>query len=263
VTDRELAYGKLNLCLYVGRPRADGYHPLVSVVQPVSLADTLTLEAAAERDEVVCPEIGEPNLAATAIARFREATGWDGPPVRVTIAKRIPVAAGMGGGSADAAATLRLLARHSGHPIPDELPFSLGADVTVLMRPERQLMTGAGENVEPLPAGPREAYVIVPSEQGLSTPAVYRRADELGTPRARLSELERAVRAAPSAHFANDLQPAALDLRPELAGKLAELAQAGARAMVSGSGPTVFGVAAPADAQRIAEQVGGIVAEPL
>lgn len=257
------APGKLNLCLYVGRPRPDGYHPLVSVVQPVSLADEVTLEPGAGRDEVVCPGVPEANLAARAVAAFREATAWDGAPVRVVIEKRIPVAAGMGGGSADAAATLRLLSEHSGVPIPSELPFALGADVPVLLAGGRALMTGAGEHVEPLPPGVRVAFVIVAREEGLSTPAVYRRADELGTPRPDLGALEAAVRAAPDAHFVNDLEPAALDLRPELRETLQSLEGQGARAMVSGSGPTVFGVVEPERARAVAEAVGGIVAEPL
>src|SRR3954466_4193037 len=112
---RESARAKINLCLFVGPVRAsDGRHELVSVMQSVTLADELVLEAAAPSatgDEVVCPGVEGPNLAADALAAFRAATGWDGPPVRITIAKRVPVAAGMGGGSADAAAALRLAAR--------------------------------------------------------------------------------------------------------------------------------------------------------
>src|SRR5918996_2721532 len=98
------APGKVNLSLFVGAPRADGLHPLVSVVQSVSLADELTLRPAdGDEDEVVCPGVDGPNLAARALALFREATGWDGPPQRLEISKRVPVAAGMGGGSSDAA----------------------------------------------------------------------------------------------------------------------------------------------------------------
>jgi 4-diphosphocytidyl-2-C-methyl-D-erythritol kinase len=104
MTLRARAPGKVNLCLYVGTPRADGLHPLVSVVQALSLADTLTLEPA-DGDEVVCPGVEGPNLAARALQLFREHTGWS-EPRRLTIDKRIPVAAGMGGGSSDAAATL-------------------------------------------------------------------------------------------------------------------------------------------------------------
>src|SRR3954471_7817773 len=111
----ERAPGKVNLSLFVGAPRADGLHPLVSVVQAVSLADELTLEPApGAADEVVCPGVEGPNLAAAALAAFRARTGWAAPPQRITIVKRIPVAGGMGGGSADAAAVLRLAARAAG-----------------------------------------------------------------------------------------------------------------------------------------------------
>jgi 4-diphosphocytidyl-2-C-methyl-D-erythritol kinase len=93
------APGKINLCLFVGRPRADGYHPLVSLIQPVSLADELTLEPAdGPADEVVCVGVEGDNLAARALAAYR-AAGWNGPPVRLTIDKRVPLAGGMGGGS--------------------------------------------------------------------------------------------------------------------------------------------------------------------
>jgi 4-diphosphocytidyl-2C-methyl-D-erythritol kinase len=163
-----LAPGKVNLCLFVGEPRADGLHPLVSIVQPVALADELEMTEA-ERDEVVCPGVEGPNLAERAIALFREATGWDGPPVRITIAKRVPVAAGMGGGSSDAAATLRLLAAAAGTTVPADLAPRLGSDVPALLHAEPTLVTGAGEHVQPL-APTDLALVIVPSEHGLSTP---------------------------------------------------------------------------------------------
>ena len=138
---RCLAPGKVNLCLYVGAPREDGLHPLVSVVQPVSLADELTLEPArgATADEVVCPGVEGDNLAGAALAAFRAATGWDAPPQRLTIRKRVPVAAGMGGGSGDAAAALRLAAHAAG--VADrarcccELAARLGGDVPSQVAP--------------------------------------------------------------------------------------------------------------------------------
>ena len=111
------APGKVNLSLFVGAPRADGLHPLVSVVQAVTVADELTLAPApdgATGDEVVCPGVDGPNLAGRALAAFRAATGWDAPPQRLEIVKRVPIAAGMGGGSADAAAALRLAAHAAG-----------------------------------------------------------------------------------------------------------------------------------------------------
>ena len=155
---RELAPAKINLCLFLGPVRPeDGRHELVSVMQSVTLADELLLEPGAERDEVVCPGVEGPNLAAGALAAFRKVTGWDGAPVRVTITKRVPVAAGMGGGSSDAAAALRLAARAAG--IDDDalllnLATQLGADVPAQVRPGRALAGAAGERVERLAPGP-------------------------------------------------------------------------------------------------------------
>ena len=102
------APAKLNLCLYLGPRRDDGLHELCSLFEPLALADLIEVSEA-ERDEVVCPGVEGENLAARALAALR-ARGWDHPPLRVEIEKRIPVAAGLGGGSADAAAILRLAA---------------------------------------------------------------------------------------------------------------------------------------------------------
>src|SRR6185503_2069308 len=173
------APAKVNLCLFVGTPREDGLHPLVSVVQALSLADELTLEPAGHEDEVVCPGVEGPNLAGRALQLFREHTGWDGPPQRLTIDKRIPVAAGMGGGSSDAAATLRRVAHAAGLPVPADLGPRLGADVPSLLRPGRVLMTGAGEHVERLPDPDPLGVLVLPADAALSTPDVYREADRL------------------------------------------------------------------------------------
>ena len=94
---RCLAPAKVNVCLFVGRPRRDGYHPLVSLVQPLSLADELVLEPSdSGGDDVVCAGVDGENLAARALHAFRAATRWDGPPLRLTITKRVPVAGGHG-----------------------------------------------------------------------------------------------------------------------------------------------------------------------
>ncbi len=259
------APGKVNLSLFVGAPREDGLHPLVSVVQPVTLADELTLGPAdgAEADEVHCPGIDGPNLAGRALEIFREATGWEAPPQRLTIVKRIPVAAGMGGGSADAAATLRLAAHAATAPrsaertaphrtaalrVPaellHELAVELGADVPALLAGGRVLMTGAGEHVERLLEPAPFGLVIVPSDVGLSTPEVYRSFDRLGgaRPPRELEDRAAAARAGEPPPV-NDLEPAARELRPAVEAPLADLRAAGATAaMVSGSGPTVFGL---------------------
>jgi 4-diphosphocytidyl-2-C-methyl-D-erythritol kinase len=268
---RARAPGKVNLCLFVGEPREDGLHPLVSVVQALSLADELTLEPAGAADEVVCPGVEGPNLAGRALALYREATGWDGPPQRLTIEKRIPVAAGMGGGSSDAAATLRLAAHAAGRPAPPELAPRLGADVASLMRPGRVLMTGAGEHVAPLAPAPL-GVLVLPVAAALSTPAVYREADRLGLTRshAELAQLDALVRAGTWAPE-NDLQDAARSLCPLIDAALAAARDAGAdHALVSGSGPTVAGLFGgadgPARAAVAARECGwprAIAAEPV
>ena len=253
---RTLAPGKVNLCLLVGTPRADGLHPLVSLVQPVTLADELRLEPAppgATADEVVCEGVDGENLAARALAAYRAASGWNGPPQRLTITKRVPVAAGMGGGSGDAAAALRLAAHAALAP-------ALGADVAAQVAPGRALVTGAGEHVELLPDPEHGGLLILPSDARLATAAVYREADRLGTPRpaAELDGLAAEVRAGaaaaalPLALAVNDLEPAARVLCPAIAAALEAARAAGADlAMVSGSGPTVFGVfAGPGGARR-------------
>jgi 4-diphosphocytidyl-2-C-methyl-D-erythritol kinase len=253
-----LAPGKVNLCLYVGEAREDGLHPLVSVVQPLALADELRLEpapAGSRGDEVLCPGVDGPNLAARALAAYRAAAGWDAPPQRVTIVKRVPVAAGMGGGSGDAAAALRLAAHAAGRPgdpLLAELAPSLGADVPAQLSVRRCLVTGAGERVEPLPPPPAGLGVlVVPVDAGLSTADVYREADRLGLarPAEELAALAREVRAAalagslPGRLVHSDLEVAARSLCPAIEPALAAAAEAGADGvLVSGSGPTVAGL---------------------
>jgi 4-diphosphocytidyl-2-C-methyl-D-erythritol kinase len=254
---RCLAPGKVNLCLFIGRRRSDGYHPLVSLVQPVSLADELELgPAPGGEDEVVCPGVEGENLAALALARFRATTGWDGPAVRIEIAKHVPVAAGMGGGSADAAATLRLAAAAAGvgpgSPELQRIAVGLGADVPSQLGPERCLMTGIGEGVRPLGDPDPFGLLIVPSAHALSTPAVYAEFDRLALGRD-LDELDRLSGQVPGAArdtsllaerlLHNDLEAPARSLCPPIGDALADVRAAGAvRAMVAGSGPTVFGL---------------------
>ena len=219
------------------------------------------------------------NLAARALAAYRAASGWDGPPQRLTITKRVPVAAGMGGGSGDAAAALRLAAHAAGRPgdpLMAALAPALGADVAAQVAPGRALVTGAGEHVEPLPEPEHGGLLILPSDARLATAAVYREADRLGTPRpaAELDGLAAEVRAGaaaaalPPALAVNDLEPAARALCPAIGAALEAARAAGAdHAMVSGSGPTVFGVfagpaapAAPKPLPRTARRAPGAVA---
>jgi len=301
---RALAPAKINLGLFIGPVRAaDHRHELASVMQSISLADELTLEpvgagvdaagAGGGRDgreepagdELVCGGVSgapEDNLAAIALRMFRERTGWRSPPLRLSIVKRIPVAAGLGGGSADAAATLRLAQRASGlgeERLLLELAEGLGADVPAQVAPGRWLARGAGERLRPLPP-PRSKFgvLVLASTAALSTAAVYAQADRLAAARERdqlerLSERLRAAFAdgaplpADGRLLHNDLQEAAVSLCPPIASALAAVRDAGAaHALVSGSGPTVLGLfpsfaAAQAAASRLG--AGAICAEPV
>jgi 4-diphosphocytidyl-2-C-methyl-D-erythritol kinase len=244
-----LAPGKVNLCLLIGAPRADGLHPLVSLVQPTRLADTVTLERGGDHDTVICPGVTGENLALKALQDFRAATGWNAPPHTLTISKRIPIAAGMAGGSGNAAAALRLAAQASGLEIPPLLAMGLGADVPVMLANTRALMTGAGEHVEPL-AGEAPALIVVPLDAELSAGAVYNAFDALATPRT-TDELDHAAERIRQGDFehVNDLEGPAKALCPAIEPALEALREAGvAHPMVSGSGPTVFGLSDDPDA---------------
>jgi 4-diphosphocytidyl-2-C-methyl-D-erythritol kinase len=253
------APAKVNLILYVGGRRAgDHRHELCSLFQSVTLADELVMESApgSEGDEVVCPGVPAPNLAAEALARFRSELGWDSEPLRVTIRKRIPVAAGLGGGSADAAAVLRLAHAASGLDVDERLvplAMSLSADVPSQLAPGTHLVTGAGEVVEPVEAPTGIALLILSGVAALGTGLVYDRADRLGLPERDLPSLALRLRRelgsalkAPerlAALVENDLEPAALYLEPSIVGALALLRDSGAlAAAVSGSGPSTFGI---------------------
>jgi 4-diphosphocytidyl-2-C-methyl-D-erythritol kinase len=265
---RALAPAKVNLGLFLGPSRAkDGKHELLTVMQSISLADELTLEPAPEgvaADEVSCPALPGPpaeNLAAAALRAFRESTGWGAPPLRLSILKRIPVAGGMGGGSADAAAALRLAGFASGlgdEGLLRELAADLGADVPAQVSPGRWLASGAGERLRALP---EErvciGLLVLPVEEELGTGAVYAEADRLGLgrPPAELADRRRELVAAWSAPtppvggsvseelLHNDLQRAAMALCPGIAEALTQAREAGADlALVSGSGPTVVGL---------------------
>ncbi|MGI9184648.1 MAG: 4-(cytidine 5'-diphospho)-2-C-methyl-D-erythritol kinase [Solirubrobacteraceae bacterium] len=249
------APAKVNLCLFVGPLREDGRHELVTLFQTVSLADSLAVsDSPSGRDEVVCDDVEGPNLVGDALAGLR-ASGWAAPPVRVHIVKRIPVAAGMGGGSADAAALLRYAPTLAA--VPDEavaqLAAQLGADVPGRLQAGAVLGTGGGEVVSPALALAEHALLVLPQDFGLSTAAVYREADRLGLPRpgAELDRLRAELEGwlaepsqpPPESLIVNDLQAAAVSLRPEIEAGLEVLREVGARStLVCGSGPTVIGV---------------------
>ena len=209
---------------------------------------------------MVCPGVPGPpseNLAAAALAAFRTATGWDAPPLQLHVVKRVPVAAGLGGGSGDAAAALRLAAAASGlgdHALLEEIARTLGADVPAQVQPGRWLARGAGEELRALPDPVIPLGVLVlPVARPLSTADVYAQADRMSLVReqAELEDAHRALADAladgsplpPAELLRNDLEGAARALCPEIDAALAEIRETDAdAALVSGSGPTVLGL---------------------
>jgi len=266
----ELAHAKLNLVLQVGRPRTDGLHPICSIFASIDLADEVQVAPAGSReDRVECPGVQGPNLAAAALAAFRRRVPGL-PPLHVRIAKRIPVAAGLGGGSADAAAVLRAANAIAGEPLDGsrlrEVAAEVGSDVPSQVEPRHAVVHGVGELVETIELPPLAA-VLVPQDEGLSTAAVYAQLDRMEGWRRNLdpAPLRAAADGDIAAGLENDLQPATLALRPELGGVLDGLDAAGAAgALVSGSGPTCFGLFKDrAAAERAARGIDGALVVQL
>ncbi|MDS9467091.1 4-(cytidine 5'-diphospho)-2-C-methyl-D-erythritol kinase [Paracoccus sp. MBLB3053] len=246
---REPAPAKLNLTLHVTGQRADGYHLLDSLVVFVETGDVVTVEEGPLSLELSGPFAAELGIAPDNLCL--RAARLAGRNVKITLEKNLPVASGIGGGSADAAAVLRALCA-----TPRE-PETLGADVPVCMASRPARMQGLGEILTPLPALPPLHFVLLNPLLGLSTPAVFKAMSCRDNPpmpeqlpafddTAALIDFVAACR--------NDLQPAAIRLMPEIADCLATLEAAGARlARMSGSGATCFGLfetAAAAQAAR-------------
>ena len=257
---RERAFAKVNLVLHVGAPREDGMHPLCSLFCSIDLADELTVRAAGGGEDVVrCDEVPDENLVARALEELRREAPV--PPLEVEIEKRIPVAAGLGGGSADAAAALRAGNRIAGAPLDAgalrQIGAQVGADVPSQVLPSHALVAGVGEVVAPVSL-PGMAFVLVPQARGLATAEVYAQLDRIGGHRTEL-DADSVGRVADGSveeiatALENDLQRAVLSLRPELEQALTALRDAGAlAAAISGAGPTPFGVFADVEAAEAA-----------
>ena len=244
------APAKLNLGLYLGPARPDGLHELASIFEPLSLHDRITVSEA-DRDEVICPGVTGRNLAAEAL-RLLRSEGWNSPPLRIEIEKRIPVQAGLGGGSADAAAVLRLalgeVADLAG------LAIMVGADVPSQIDSKPCLVEGVGQKLSSLPPLAEHWIVLLPFAEGLSTAEVFAEADRQGAGRAQeeINEISGKLWAVASngvsplefpALLVNDLEPAAVSLKPEIGAARQRVEAAGAGLVaISGSGPTVFGI---------------------
>lgn len=257
------AAAKINLHLGVGAPRDDGYHPLTTVYQAVGLCDDLTATMPGEQDapwdlrlrvaDYIDPgavPVDDDNIVARAATLL---AAHHGLPLlgHVDVDKAIPVAGGLAGGSADAAAALVALDRLWDVGTSDDdllaLAAELGSDVPFALIGGTALGTGRGELVTSLPDGGTWWWVLVPSREGLSTPDVYRHFDKLFPDAAAepppADELLDAVASGEPVHLArllhNDLQEPALDLRPDLGLLLERGESEGAlRGIISGSGPT-------------------------
>jgi len=249
--------GKVNLHLSVRPPREDGYHDLVTVFHAVSLHDEVTATPARDLSLGITGEgagslpLDDGNLAWRAAVLLAERAGVQ-PAVRLDVVKGIPVAGGLAGGSADAAATLVACDALWGTGMDRaellELAAELGSDVAFSLTGGTALGTGRGERLTPVLAAGRWHWVLAVAGDGLSTPKVYKELDRLrsvtelpaaGEPDRLINALRAHDPGALGGLLANDLQLPALALRPELRRTLRVGVELGALgAVVSGSGPT-------------------------
>ena len=260
------APAKVNLILRVGPPRADGYHDLASLMVPLDLGDGVEVRISRRRGPVTCRVPGHreldgaPNLAARAAVAFRERFGVD-RAIAIRIEKRTPITAGLGGGSSDAAAVLRCLAR--AFRVRDaaalaEVGLSIGSDVPFFLGPGPAWAAGRGERLKPATVAPLHLVLLYPRDPILAIRAAdaYRWLDQDRLDRPAL-RLPGPVRWRPTL-LGNDLQPPCVKRHPTLDRLLERLTGVGATAtLMSGSGPTVFGLfAGRAKARRAARMLG-------
>ena len=254
------APAKVNLFLHVGPPAADGYHPIASLMAFADVGDVVsTFEAEAMALQVHGPfahglDGGGDNLVARAAQGFVAAARRPVAPVGLSLDKRLPVAAGLGGGSSDAGATLRLLREISGARLADErleaVAASLGADGAACLWGRPTFAEGRGERLSPAPALPAIDAVLVNPGVPVSTPAVYRRFDadarfgDVALPPAPEAFEGSRELAAWLSRLRNDLERPAIAVAPEVGAVLETLAGEPETllARVSGSGGTCFAI---------------------
>jgi 4-diphosphocytidyl-2-C-methyl-D-erythritol kinase len=248
------AYAKINLFLRVLGKRPDGYHEIDSIMTRISLADSVSIERCPGKVTVRCPGHpaidGPSNLAHRAALAYLGQSG-DGGGVNILISKEIPLAAGLGGGSSDAAAVLVGLQRLSDRPLSPEklheIAVLLGADVPFFLEEGPCRARGIGERLEPFEPLPDFALLLAFAPFGLSTRKVY---ESLRFPLTSPGFDARNVGPVRGTGFEqfvtwlhNDLQPVCEVFRPVIRRVRMELTQAGAAgALMTGSGPTVFGL---------------------
>ncbi|MDP8222133.1 MAG: 4-(cytidine 5'-diphospho)-2-C-methyl-D-erythritol kinase [Candidatus Lernaella stagnicola] len=247
------APAKINLRLEIVGRRADGYHLLRSIMVPISLADRLSLHLTKTRDiEFSCDSPNIPtdgtNLVVRAAKALQQAAGVD-LGAKIHLEKRIPASAGLGGGSSDAAATLMGLRQLWKVEIDDArlsaLALELGADVPFFLAESACLAEGVGERLNPYHVKAGIALALVKPERGLSTPEVYRALNWPLTQKVKLNKLPPSIgdQDAACALLRNDLEDPATRLMPQVSECKAFLREQGAvGVLMTGSGPTVFGI---------------------
>ncbi|MGR9475740.1 4-(cytidine 5'-diphospho)-2-C-methyl-D-erythritol kinase [Rhizobium leguminosarum] len=252
----EEARAKINLALHVTGQRPDGYHLLDMLVTFTDHGDRLDFMPSPTDEFTLSGRFGETlagdggtNLVLKARDLLREAIGPLAFPVRIHLEKNLPVASGIGGGSADAAATLRGLMRLWDTSLPEEalaaLALKLGADVPMCLASRPLIARGIGEKIEPVPELPVLAVVLANPLKGVSTPEVFRRLATKNNPSLSLSPSrpQTADWLAAIAAARNDLEPPAREMVPEIAVISAMLQAHGALlTRMSGSGATCFGI---------------------
>lgn len=276
MSDREItrrAYAKLNASLRVIGARDDGFHEIESLVLPVSLydlvtvhsSDRLTLSVSGETAAAVPAD--DTNLALVAARALADAVDHE-PTGAIAIDKRIPVAAGLGGGSADAAATLLALRELWDVQIDDEtldaVAASVGSDVPALLTGSAVLMSGRGERIEPVPAAPTW-WTVLPFGFPVAVTDAYAWWDIDGITGPEPKDLREAMSSGAPESLAtvlsNDLQAPVIARHPEIGEAIDAFLAAGAvGALMSGSGPTVAALAwNEAHAERLVDAVQGAV----
>lgn len=248
------APAKLNLSLHVMAPGPGGYHPLESIVQTVEWSDGLSVEVGEGTDvlEVQGSTLEvEGNLVLRALSEAR--ADFDVPPLSLVLEKRLPVAAGLGGGSSDAAATLLAVGDIAGNrEMVPAVAARVGADVPLFLTGGTLRMTGFGDEIEPMRPLDDFAVAVVLPDFGLDTAEVYEQWDSLEGPEGGPvadDELPPSLRG--DMPMRNDLLPAALELEPRLGDFMADIRSVwGTAVCLTGSGSACFGYFASIDEAR-------------
>lgn len=289
------APGKINIFFKVGSLQQNGFHEVLSIYQALDLRETVSVSVAdnwqvsvsgaLSAEQIAAVPTGEENLVVRAAKSIAELAGLENPhPVNFEITKNVPVAGGMGGGSADAAAALLAVDELWCTGVDGEALLhkaaELGADIPFALIGGTAVGVGKGDDLEPIDDVKQLHWVLVPMDAGLSTPRVYAKLDEIraargenpgliatpSKPRELISALQFGDAREVAKYLHNDLQEAAVALMPELSITMhAGLAAGALAAMVSGSGPTVAMLAeSEAAAESIAKHLAfeGYIAIP-